>query len=52
VKAVEKAVCAQHGLLGYVIGIGTIAEQPSSQIGGAVQMWQHKLLKPNSVLGL
>ena len=52
VKTVEKSVGAQHGLLDYILRIGTVSQQPPSKIGGAVQMGQHKLLEPNSVLRL
>jgi hypothetical protein len=50
VKLAEEAISAQRCLLDYVVRIWTIAEHPSSQICGAVQMWQHHLLKTNSVL--
>jgi len=49
-KLTKETVRTQRCLLDHVVGICTISKHPSSQIGGAVQMWQHQLLKPNSVL--
>jgi len=52
VKTPEKSEGAQRCLLDYIFGISAISKHPSSQVGGAVQMRQHQLLKPNSVLWL
>jgi tRNA C32,U32 (ribose-2'-O)-methylase TrmJ len=46
----SEAIRTQRCLLDYIIGIGAISKYPSSQIGGAVQVWQYQLLKANSVL--
>ena len=47
-KLAEKAIGTQRSFLNNVVGIVPISKHPSSQIGGAVQMWQHQLLKANS----
>jgi hypothetical protein len=46
----EEAIRTHGCLLDHVVGIGAIPQYPSRQIGGAIQVWQHQLLKTNSVL--
>jgi hypothetical protein len=45
----EELVGAQHSLLDHIFGVGTIAQQPTGKVGGAVQVRQHKLLEPDFV---